>query len=582
MSFTPKASELQHPFFSRRTKSQVFRELWDVAYTEKIRMQGAKDIETPVRFEPVEISQLSDVDIQSNECILIVPYTATKQGRDTNPSVVGDEKSSTCADTEEESVHNGNTNGANAVMKSYRLPLMRPTVGHYCIDIRSLFGHTGITTYDPGFMSTASCHSAITYIDGPGGQLLHRGYSIQDLCANCDSIDLSFLLLYGELPGVNDRLEHESQIKRHTMVHEKLIEFYKGFRYNAHPMAIMCAVVGALSSFYHDEMDIRNADHRLLCAYRLIAKMPTLAAMAYKTSIGQPIVYPKNSLSYAENFLYMMFAVPSEEYQINPIIANALDTFLMLHADHEQNASTSTVRIAGSSHANPFACIASGITALWGPAHGGANEAVLNMLHAIGTKENIPQYIAKAKNKKDPFRLMGFGHRVYKNYDPRAKVMQKICHELLEALHIQNEPLLQLAMELEEAALKDEYFVKRRLFPNVDFYSGIVLKAMGIPVSMYTVLFAVGRCVGWVSHWKEMIEDPKQRIGRPRQLYLGKEPRIIQAAEDRETQKLPSPDMEQAKRFSFLSKKRTSKELASPPTQGTSIEAVVEASNIKK
>merc|ERR1712154_275094 len=342
--------------------------------------------------------------------------------------------------------------------------------------------------------------------------------------------------LYGELPGKNDRVQHESQIKKHSLVHEKLIEFYKGFRYNAHPMAIMCAVVGALSSFYHDEMDINDLDHRLLSAYRIIAKMPTLAAMAYKTSIGQPIVYPKNSLSFAENFLYMMFAIPSEEYKVNEIKAKALDKFLMLHADHEQNASTTTVRISGSSHANPFACIASGITTLWGPAHGGANEAVLNMLEEIGSTENIPKYIAKAQDKKDPFRLMGFGHRVYKNYDPRAKVMQKICHELLGELKIVNDPLLDLAQELEKIALEDEYFKKRRLFPNVDFYSGIVLRAMDIPRSMYTVLFAVGRTIGWISHWKEMIEDPKQRIGRPRQLYLGHAHRKYVDVQDRKDQ----------------------------------------------
>eukprot|EP00486_Rosalina_sp_Unknown_P003195 CAMPEP_0201574292 /NCGR_PEP_ID=MMETSP0190_2-20130828/18696_1 /ASSEMBLY_ACC=CAM_ASM_000263 /TAXON_ID=37353 /ORGANISM="Rosalina sp." /LENGTH=573 /DNA_ID=CAMNT_0048002345 /DNA_START=119 /DNA_END=1840 /DNA_ORIENTATION=+ len=519
----------------QRRFSQVLREQWSHVYTEKIRKQGEADLETAVKFGKIEDFDIAQhKTIQSNECIILFPKIEKKTGdemdytEDTkdNDDIISPSRMGT----------NGNGKITKSEYTAYRLPLLYPTVGFPCIDVRALKGKTGVTTYDPGFLSTCSCHSTITYIDGPNGRLLHRGYEIQELCEKSDFVDLSFLLLYGELPGKNDRIHHETQIKKHSLVHEKLIEFYKGFRYNAHPMAIMCAVVGALSSFYHDEMDIHNLDHRLLSAYRIIAKMPTLAAMAYKTSIGQPIVYPKNSLSFAENFLYMMFSIPAEEYVINPIKAKALDKFLMLHADHEQNASTSTVRIAGSSHANPFACIASGITTLWGPAHGGANEAVLNMLGEIGSAENIPKYIAKAKDKKDPFRLMGFGHRVYKNYDPRAKVMQKICHELLEELQIKNEPLLDLAMELEKIALKDEYFIKRRLFPNVDFYSGIVLKALGIPRSMYTVLFAVGRTIGWISHWKEMIEDPKQRIGRPRQLYMGKGPRKYVNVDDRTDQ----------------------------------------------
>lgn len=368
----------------QRRFSQVLREKWFDVYTEKIRKQGEADLETIVKFEKIENFDVSkEKTLKSNECILLFPNIKERTGNEIEEDIKTDSNDYT----------------------AYRLPLLYPTIGYPCIDIRALKGKTGVTTYDPGFLSTSSCHSTITYIDGPNGRLLHRGYEIQELCEKSDFVDLSFLLLYGELPGKNDRIHHETQIKKHSLVHEKLIEFYKGFRYNAHPMAIMCAVVGALSSFYHDEMDINNLDHRLLSAYRIIAKMPTLAAMAYKTSIGQPIVYPKNSLSFAENFLYMMFSIPAEQYIINPIKAKALDKFLMLHADHEQNASTSTVRIAGSSHANPFACIASGITTLWGPAHGGANEAVLNMLNEIGNVNNIPKYIAKAKDKKDPFRL---------------------------------------------------------------------------------------------------------------------------------------------------------------------------------
>jgi citrate synthase len=408
--------------------------------------------------------------------------------------------------------------------KVIELPIFPGTLGAASLDVRGFYSKCNMTFYDPGFTSTASCHSSITFIDGQGGALLHRGYHIMDLCNNSNHVELIYLLLYGELPNAHELHDHSWHITYNTMVNQKLIEFYKGFKYDAHPMAILCGVVGALSSFYHDSIDIHDPSSRLLATYRIIAKMPTLAAMAYKTSIGQPFMYPKNSLSYAENFLYMLFGLPTEEFEISPVFARAMDKFLMLHADHEQNASTSTVRIAGSSHANPFACIASGISSLWGPSHGGANEACVNMLEAIGCKENIPKYIAKAKDKKDPFRLMGFGHRVYKNYDPRAKVMQKMCHELLDSLQVRDE-FFELAMELEKVALSDEYFIKRKLFPNVDFYSGVVLRAMGVPKSMFTVFFAVGRCVGWMAHWKEMIEDPKQRIGRPRQVYVGAKPR---------------------------------------------------------
>jgi len=403
----------------------------------------------------------------------------------------------------------------------FELDILESNGGPAGIDVRGLYAKSGFTLYDPGFTSTSSCWSEITLIDGPNGRLTHRGYSIEDLCSNSDFMELSYLLIYGELPTIDEREHHVGMIKNNMMVHQKFHQYFSGFLFNAHPMAIMCSVVGALASFFHDSLDIRDAEDRVMCVYRLIAKMPTLAAMAYKTAIGQPFMYPKKKLSYAANFIYMLFGTPSEDYEVNPVVAEAMDTFLMLHADHGQNASTSTVRIAGSSQANPYACIASGVCSLWGPAHGGANEAVLNMLEEIGTVENIPKYLAKAKDKKDPFRLMGFGHRVYKNYDPRARVMQKMCHKLLAELKITNEPLLDLAMALEKVALEDPYFVKRKLFPNVDFYSGIVLKAMGIPRSMFTVLFSLGRTVGWISQWKEMIEDPKQRIGRPRQLYLG-------------------------------------------------------------
>jgi citrate synthase len=375
-------------------------------------------------------------------------------------------------------------------------------------------------TYDPGFTSTASCDSKITYIDGEVGILMHGGYRIEDLAEHSDFMDVCYLLLHGELPNEKDKTAFEKSITYHTMLHEQMNNFFRGFRRDSHPMAVMVGVVGAMSAFYHDSTDINDPHQRMVASHRLIAKMPTIAAMAYKYSVGQPFVYPRNDLHYAENFLHMMFSVPCEEYKIKPVLARAMDRIFILHADHEQNASTSTVRISGSSNANPFACIAAGIASLWGPAHGGANEAVLQMLGEIGSKDRIPEFIKRAKDKDDPFRLMGFGHRVYKNYDPRAKVMQKSCHEVLGELGV-NDPLLEMAMELEKIALEDDYFVERKLFPNVDFYSGIILRAMGIPTSMFTVLFAVARTVGWVAQWREMIEDPKQRISRPRQLYHG-------------------------------------------------------------
>jgi citrate synthase len=415
---------------------------------------------------------------------------------------------------------------------SFKLPVIDGSIGPSVIDVRKLYAQTGHFTYDPGFTSTGSCESGLTYIDGDVGVLLHRGYSIEDLAENSDFLDVCYLLLYGELPTKEQKQKFDRDVTYHTMLHEQLTNFFRGFRRDAHPMAIVCGVIGALSAFYHDSTDIQDPHQRMVASFRLIAKVPTIAAMAYKYSIGQPFNYPRNDLSYAENFLYMMFAVPAEEYVISPTIARAMDRILILHADHEQNASTSTVRLAGSSGANPFACIAAGVASLWGPAHGGANEAVLNMLEEIGHKDNIPEFVARAKDKDDPFRLMGFGHRVYKNYDPRAKVMQKSCHEVLGELGI-NDPLLELAMELEQIALNDPYFVEKKLFPNVDFYSGIVLRALGFPVSMFTVLFAVARTVGWVAQWKEMIEDPGQKIGRPRQLYTGPEKREYFNLEDR-------------------------------------------------
>ena len=395
------------------------------------------------------------------------------------------------------------------------------TIGPDVIDISKLYSDTGKFTYDPGFTSTASCKSSITYIDGEEGVLLYRGYPIEQLAEEGNYLETCYLLLNGELPSKIEFEEFDSIITNHTMVHEQLNRFFGGFRPDAHPMAIMCGVVGALSAFYHDSTDVNDPEQRKIACFRLIAKMPTLAAMAYKHSLGQPAIYPKNELSYASNFLNMCFGVPTEDKGVNETISKAMDKILILHADHEQNASTSTVRLAGSSGANPFACIASGIACLWGAAHGGANEACLRMLDEIGNVKNIPEFINKAKDKNDPFRLMGFGHRVYKNYDPRAKVMQKTCHELLDHLGLKNDPKLAIAMELEKIALEDEYFIEKKLYPNVDFYSGIVMKAMGFPMEMFTVLFAVGRTVGWVSQWDEMIEDKSQRIGRPRQLYVG-------------------------------------------------------------
>ncbi|WP_108650553.1 citrate synthase [Dongshaea marina] len=398
-------------------------------------------------------------------------------------------------------------------------PLLSGTEGHDVIDVRKL-GSKGYFTFDPGFLATASCESEITYIDGDKGILLHRGYPIDELAESADYLEVCYILLYGEAPTKRQYEEFRHIVMEHTMVHEQLMRFYAGFRRDAHPMAIMCGVVGALSAFYHDSLDINDQRHREIAAFRLISKMPTLAAMSYKYSVGQPFIYPRNNLSYAGNFLHMMFATPCADYEVNPVVERAMDRIFTLHADHEQNASTSTVRLAGSSGANPFACIAAGIASLWGPAHGGANEACLKMLEEIGSVDKIDEYVAKAKDKNDPFRLMGFGHRVYKNYDPRATVMRKACHEVLDELQIKD-PLLDVAMKLEQLALSDPYFVDKKLYPNVDFYSGIILKAIGIPTSMFTVIFALGRTVGWIAHWNEMHSDPDQKIGRPRQLYKG-------------------------------------------------------------
>ena len=406
--------------------------------------------------------------------------------------------------------------------REVELDVLHGSVGPSVIDIRKLYGELGCFTYDPGYGATGSCESAITYIDGEEGVLLHRGYPIEDLANKSSFLEVAYLLLNGELPKKEEKEEFENAITLHTMVHEQLINFYRGFRRDAHPMAIMVGVVGALSAFYPDSTNIDDPYERMVSSRRLIAKIPTIAAMAYKYSLGQPFNYPLNDLNYSENFLNMCFSVPAEKYKLNKTISDALDKILILHADHEQNASTSTVRIAGSSGANPFACIASGIASLWGPSHGGANEAVLNMLSEIGSKDKIMEYVNKAKDKDDPFRLFGFGHRVYKNYDPRAFVMRETCHEVLDLLGVKNEPLLDIAMELEKIALNDEYFIEKKLYPNVDFYSGIILKAMGFPTDMFTVLFAVARTVGWVAQWNEMITDPVQRIGRPRQLYTGK------------------------------------------------------------
>ena len=399
-------------------------------------------------------------------------------------------------------------------------PVYSGTLGNDVIDIRTLAKKTGKFTFDPGFTSTASCESKITFIDGEEGTLLYRGYPIDDLAEQSDFIETSYLLLQGELPDPDQLSEFRNNITYHTMVHEQMKNFFNGFRRDAHPMAVMCGAVGALSAFYHDSTDIFNPEHRMISTHRMIAKMPTLSAMAYKYIMGQPFVSPRNDLGYTENFMQMCFSVPAEDYEINKVAASALDKIFILHMDHEQNASTSTVRLAGSSGANPFACIAAGIACLWGPSHGGANEAALRMLMEIGTVDKIPEYIAKAKDKSDPFRLMGFGHRVYKNFDPRAKVMKKATHEVLEALDIKD-PLFDVAKELEKIALEDEYFVEKKLYPNIDFYSGITLRALGFPTDMFTVLFALARTVGWIAQWQEMLEDPNQRIGRPRQIYTG-------------------------------------------------------------
>jgi citrate synthase len=405
--------------------------------------------------------------------------------------------------------------------KNVEFPVYSGSVGPDVIDIRKLYGATGAFTYDPGFTSTAACESTITYIDGDEGVLLHRGYPIDQLAGKSHYLEVCYLLLYGELPSATELEDFEFRVTNHTMLHEQMMNFFRGFRRDAHPMAIMTGVVGAMSAFYHDSTDISDPWQREVASIRLIAKMPTIAAWAYKYSIGQPFVYPRNDLDYASNFLRMCFAVPTEDYEVNPILSRAMDRIFTLHADHEQNASTSTVRLASSSGANPFACIAAGIACLWGPAHGGANQACLEMLKEIGTPDQIPEYIARAKDKDDPFRLMGFGHRVYKNHDPRATVMKQSADEVLELLGVENNPILQVAKELEAAALADPYFSEKKLFPNVDFYSGIILEAMGFPTSMFTPIFALSRTVGWISQWKEMLVDPAQKIGRPRQLYTG-------------------------------------------------------------
>ncbi len=409
----------------------------------------------------------------------------------------------------------------NVTGKSAELPLLPGTLGPKVVDIRKLYADLNHFTFDPGYTATGSCESKITYIDGDKGELLYRGYPIEELAEHSDFMEVCYLLLNGELPTAAEKKKFERDITMHTMVHEQLSTFYRGFRRDAHPMAVMCGVVGALSAFYHDSTDINDPYQRVVASHRLIAKMPTMAAMAFKYSVGQPFIYPKNDLKYAENFLHMMFAVPAEEYKVNPVLARAMDLIFILHADHEQNASTSTVRLAGSSGANPFACIAAGIASLWGPSHGGANEAVLKMLMQIGDKSRVPEFVKRGKDKEDHFRVMGFGHRVYKNYDPRARVLRKACHEVLDELGVRDEPLLDLAMELERIALEDPYFIEKKLYPNVDFYSGIILRAMGFPMSMFTVLFAIARTVGWVAQWNEMIEDPDAKIGRPRQLYTG-------------------------------------------------------------
>ena len=416
---------------------------------------------------------------------------------------------------------------------SYDLPVMSPSAGPDVIDIRKLYAQAQMFTYDPGFTSTASCDSHITFIDGDKGELQHRGFPIDQLAGKSHFLEVCYLLLYGELPGATALEEFETIVTRHTMIHEQMMYFFRGFRRDAHPMAVMTGVVGAMSAFYHDSTDITDEHQREVASFRLIAKMPTIAAMAYKFTVGQPFVYPRNDLDYASNFLRMCFAVPAEDYVVNPILSRAMDRIFTLHADHEQNASTSTVRLASSSGANPFACIAAGIACLWGPAHGGANQACLEMLREIGSVDRIPEFIARAKDKNDPFRLMGFGHRVYKNTDPRATVLKQSADEVLELLGVEDNPLLQIAKELERVALSDPYFIEKKLFPNVDFYSGIILEAMGFPTSMFTPIFAVSRTVGWISQWKEMITDPQMKIGRPRQLYLGETARDYVDIENR-------------------------------------------------
>jgi citrate synthase len=412
-------------------------------------------------------------------------------------------------------------------------PVLTGTIGPDVVDIRSLYGKTGAFTFDPGFMSTAACKSSITYIDGDKGELLYRGYAIEDLAVKCDFLEVCYLLKHGELPNAAQKADWVAQVKNHTMVHEQITRFMQGFRRDSHPMAVLVGMVGALSAFYHDSLDINNPEHRLTAAIRLIAKMPTIVAMAYKYSIGQPTMYPCNKLDYSANFMHMMFGTPCEDYQVNPVLARALDRILILHADHEQNASTSTVRLAGSSGANPFACIAAGIACLWGPAHGGANEACLKMLEEIGDVSRVPEYIKRAKDKNDSFKLMGFGHRVYKNFDPRAKLMRETCHEVLNELGLHDDPLFKLALELERIALEDEYFIEKKLYPNVDFYSGIVQKALGIPTQLFTGIFAMARTIGWIAQWHEMIGDPDQKIGRPRQLYTGAARREVPAMDQR-------------------------------------------------
>ncbi len=405
--------------------------------------------------------------------------------------------------------------------KEYHYPILSGTLGNDVIDIRKLGAETGHFTYDPGFLSTASCRSSITYIDGDKGELLYRGYPIEQLAEQCSFIEVAYLLRNGELPSKAELEDFDNRVRRHNMLHDQMNRFFTGFRRDAHPMAVMVGVVGALSAFYHDVLDFGDAEHRTISFIRLVAKMPTIVAMAYKYNVGQPFMYPRNDLSYAANFLHMMFGTPCEKYEPNPVLVRAMDVIFTLHADHEQNASTSTVRLAGSSGANPFACISAGIACLWGPAHGGANEACLRMLEEIGDVSRVGEYIERAKDKNDPFKLMGFGHRVYKNYDPRAKLMRKICYEVLQELGLENDRLFKLAMALEKIALEDEYFVEKKLYPNVDFYSGIVQRAIGIPTSMFTCIFALARTVGWFSQWEEMITDPEYKIGRPRQLYVG-------------------------------------------------------------